>query len=118
MPAVNMGSACCVAAKDQTIPSRSGGESVRRNAVCSPSWNFRWDSWGRVAREIENPSFHTSRGVSRNASMEFKGSLSSERGHFSDGGSTLENSVTPTSLKSPVREYLARNHTTPSSGKF
>ncbi|XP_014498547.1 uncharacterized protein LOC106759737 [Vigna radiata var. radiata] len=110
-----MGSACCVAAKDQTIPSRSGGESVRRNAVCSPSWNFRWDSWGRVAREIENPSFHTSRGVSRNASMEFKGSLSSERGHFSDGGSTLENSVTPTSLKSPVREYLARNHTTPSS---
>ncbi|KAL9312954.1 hypothetical protein ACSQ67_018406 [Phaseolus vulgaris] len=83
MPAVIMGSACCIAAKDQTIPSRTGGESLRRNAGCPPSWSFRWDSWGRFAREIENPSFHTSHGLTRNASMEFKGSLSSERGHFS-----------------------------------
>jgi len=112
-----MGSACCVAAKDQTIPSRTGGESLRRNAGCSSSWSFRWDSWDRVARETENPSFHTSHGLTRNASMEFKGSLSSERGHFSDGGSTLENSVRSISLKSPVCDHLVRSQTIPSSGK-
>ncbi|CAJ1973278.1 unnamed protein product [Sphenostylis stenocarpa] len=113
--AIIMGSACCVAAKDQTIPSRTGGERLHRNAVCSPPWSFRWDSWGHVGREIENPSFQTSRGVSRNASMEFKGSLSSERGHFSDRVSNLENSVTPISLKSPVHDHLARSQMTPSS---
>uniref|UniRef100_A0A0R0K2Z3 RING-type domain-containing protein n=3 Tax=Glycine subgen. Soja TaxID=1462606 RepID=A0A0R0K2Z3_SOYBN len=114
---VIMGSACCVAAKDHTIPStsRTGGESLNRNAVCSPSWSFRWDSWGRVAGEIEDPSFHTSRRVSRNVSMELKGSLSSERGNLSDWGSTLDNSVTPLSLKSPVREHLVTSQMTPSS---
>lgn len=119
MSAVIMGSACCVAAKDHTIPStsRTGGESLNRNAVCSPTWSFQWDSWGRVAGEIEDPSFHTSRRVSRNVSMELKGSLSSERGNLSDWGSTLDNSVTPLSLKSPVREHLVTSQMTPSLGK-
>ncbi|RDY11958.1 hypothetical protein CR513_03308, partial [Mucuna pruriens] len=110
-----MGSACCVAAKDDSIPNRTGGENSRRNAVCSPSWSFQWDSWGRVAGEIENPSFRTSRRVSRNVSMELKGSLSSERGNLSDGGNTLENSVTPMSQKSLVREHLVTSQMTPSS---
>ncbi|XP_057731473.1 uncharacterized protein LOC130946663 [Arachis stenosperma] len=110
-----MGSACCVAAKDHTLSNRGAGESLHRNVVCSPSWSFRWDSWGHVAGEIEDPSFHTSRRVSRNISMELKGSLSSERGNLSDGGSTLENSVTPISQKSPVHERLVANQMTPSS---
>ncbi|XP_027355475.1 uncharacterized protein LOC113865245 [Abrus precatorius] len=108
-----MGSACCVAAKDHTIPNRAGGEGLHRNAVCSPSWSFRWDSWGRVAGEIEDPSSHASHRISRNVSMELK--LSSERGTLSDGGSTLENSVTPMSQKSPVREHLVTSLMTPSS---
>lgn len=107
-----MGSACCVAAKD-----RRDLESVHRDVVCSPSWSFRWDSRGRVTGEIENPSYHTSHVVSRNLSMEFKGSLSTERGNLSDGGSILDNSATPVSLKSPVDEALAANMMTPSSGK-
>ncbi|KAK7409954.1 hypothetical protein VNO78_00381 [Psophocarpus tetragonolobus] len=115
MSAAIMGSACCVAAKDHTIPSRTGGESSRRNAICSPPWSFRWDSWGRVAGEIEDPSFNTSRRVSRNVSMELKGSLSSERGNLSDGGSTLDNSVTPMSLKSPAHEHLVTSQMTPFS---
>ncbi|XP_061373977.1 uncharacterized protein LOC133316263 [Gastrolobium bilobum] len=110
-----MGSACCVAAKDHTLPNRTGGESLHRNVACSPSWSFRWDSWGRVTGEIENPSFNTSHRVSRNVSMELKGSLSSERGNLSDGGSTLEISVTPMSQKSPVHDQLVVNQMTPSS---
>ena len=112
-----MGSACCVAAKDRSLPERTGDESLHRDVVCSPSWSFQWDSSrGRVAGEIENPSYHTSDVVSRNVSMELKGSLSFERGNLSDGGSALENSVT-LSQKSPIDEALVANLMTPSSGK-
>ncbi|CAJ1972478.1 unnamed protein product [Sphenostylis stenocarpa] len=110
-----MGSACCVAAKDPNLPNRTGSESLRRDVVFSPSWSFQWDSRGRVAGEVENPSYHTSHVDSRNVSMELKGSLSSERGNLSDGGSIMENSVTPISLKSPVDEELVANLMTPSS---
>ncbi|KAK7310925.1 hypothetical protein RJT34_08726 [Clitoria ternatea] len=110
-----MGSACCVAAKDHTLPNRTGGQSLHRNAACSPSWSFRWDSWGRVAGEFEDPSFHTSHRVSRNVSMELKGSLGSERGCLSDGGSTAEISLTPIFHKSPVHEHLVTSQMTPSS---
>lgn len=112
-----MGSACCVAAKDVTLPNRTGGDSLHRNVACSPSWSFRWDSLHHVAGEIEDPSFHMSRGISRNVSWELKGSLSSERGNLSDGGSTLENSVTPIFRKSPVHQRLLANQMTSSSGK-
>jgi len=112
-----MGSACCVAAKDPNLPNRTRGESLRRDVVYSPSWSFQWDSRERVTGEIENPSYHTSHLDSRNVSMELKGSLSSERGNLSDGGSIMENSVTPISLKSPVDEALVANLMTPSSGK-
>lgn len=115
-----MGSACCVAAKDHTIPtrvipSRAGRENLHRNAACSPSWSFQWDSLGSAAGEIGDPSFHTSHRVSRNVNMDLKGSLSSDRGNLSDGGSTLENSVTPISQKSPVHEHLVTSQMTPSS---
>ncbi|CAJ2675639.1 unnamed protein product [Trifolium pratense] len=109
-----MGAACCVAAKDRSITNRTGGESLHRDVTRSPSWSFRWDSLGRVADEVQNPSYSTSHVFSRNTSMEFKGSLSSERGNLSDGGSMLDNSAT-ISLKSPVSEALAANIMTPSS---
>ncbi|KAK4274799.1 hypothetical protein QN277_017973 [Acacia crassicarpa] len=113
-----MGSACCVAAKDHTTPNRTGVESFHRNDVYSPSWSFQWDRRGRVAGETQNHLYHSSGGVSRNISMELKGSLSSERGNLSDGGSTVENSVTPISQKSPIHEThetLVANPMTPSS---
>ncbi|KAF5462062.1 hypothetical protein F2P56_018106 [Juglans regia] len=109
-----MGSACCVAARDQTIPHRAGGEALHRNPIDSPSWSFRWDR-GHVAGKIENPSYQVSHGISRNVSMELKGSLGSERGNLSDGGSLMENFGTPTSLKSPVHEGVDVNLMTPHS---
>ncbi|KAE9586156.1 hypothetical protein Lal_00009959 [Lupinus albus] len=109
-----MGAACCVPIKDHNLPNRIGGESLHRDVVFSPSWSFRWDSQGHVAGEIENTPDHVSRVVRRNDSMELKGSLSSERGNLSDEGSTLENSVTPISLKSPADEALVANLMTPS----
>ncbi|KAE9588365.1 hypothetical protein Lal_00003205 [Lupinus albus] len=110
-----MGAACCVAAKDHNLPTINEGQSLHRDVVCSPSWSFRWDSQGHVAGEIESTPYHVSRVVSRNVSMELKGSLSSGRGNLSDEGSTLENSVTPISHKSPVDEALVANLMTPSS---
>lgn len=97
-----MGSACCVAARERTHPNGTRGENLRRNVVYSPSWSFQWDNRGRVAGEIETPSYQVSNGISRNASMELKGPLGSERGNFSDMGSPLENFGSPISQKSTV----------------
>lgn len=115
-----MGSACCVAARDRTIPNRTGGETLHRNVTFSPSWSFRWDNRRRVAGEIEEPSYQVSNGANRNFSMEIKGRLGSGRGNLSDQGSPLEieNYGTTTSLKSPVLEEMGGNMMTPSSGKF
>ncbi|KAL5072058.1 hypothetical protein RYX36_022945 [Vicia faba] len=114
-----MGSTCCVAVKDRSnSTNRIERESLHRGVACSPSWSFRWDTRGRVAGEIQNPSYHSSHAVSRNVSMEFKGSLSSYRSNLSDGGSVLDNSATPVSLKSPVNEALAANIMTPSSASL
>ena len=115
-----MGSACCVAARDRTLPNRTGGEILHRNVTCSPSWSFRRDNRRRVAGEIEEPSYQVSNGGSRNVSMEIKGTLGSDRGNLSDQGSLLEieNYGTPTSQKSPVHEEMGGTMMTPSSGKF
>ncbi|XP_022761755.1 uncharacterized protein LOC111307774 [Durio zibethinus] len=103
-----MGSACCVAARDGTLPNRTGGETLHRNVTCSPSWSFRWDNRRRVAGEIEETPYQVSNGASRNVSMEIKGTLGSDRGNLSDQGSPLEieNHGTPTSQKSPVHEEM------------
>ncbi|KAE8057162.1 hypothetical protein FH972_013874 [Carpinus fangiana] len=110
-----MGSACCVAARDKTLSQGAVGETLHRNVIHSPSWSCRWDSRGRVAGEIENPSDHVSHGISGNYSMELKGSLGSERGNLSDVGSLMDNFGTPTSLKSPVHEGVDVNLMTPHS---
>ncbi|GLT41099.1 hypothetical protein SLA2020_151890 [Shorea laevis] len=109
-----MGSACCVAARERTIPSRTQSQPLHRNITCSPSWSFRWDNRRRVAGEIEEPSYQGSHGISRDVSMEMKGVLGSGRGNLSDQGSPLENSGTPTSEKSPAHEG-GRNLLTPHS---
>lgn len=110
-----MGSVCCVAARERNHPS-SRTEIVRRNAVYSPSWSFRWDNRGRVAGEIETPC-QLSHGISRNTSMELKGTLGSERGNISETGSPLENYGSPTSQKSPVHRGTT-THLLTSSGEI
>ncbi|KAJ0024228.1 hypothetical protein Pint_09015 [Pistacia integerrima] len=105
-----MGSACCVAARDGTLPCRTGTgtETSRRNITCSPTWSFRWDHQRRVAGEIEDSSYQVSHGVSTNTSREIKGLSGSERGNLSDGGN-LENSGTPISCKSLVHGERGAN---------
>lgn len=112
-----MGSACCVPARERTHPNRTGGENLRRNVIYSPSWSFRWDNRRRVAGEVETPSYQVSCAISRNASMELKGPLGSERGNFSDMGSPLENFGSPTSQKSPVHGGTVTHLMTSPSGK-
>ncbi|TQD72052.1 hypothetical protein C1H46_042410 [Malus baccata] len=103
-----IGSVCCVPAKKRTHPNRTEGETLCRNAIRSPSWNFQWDNRQRVSSEIGTP-YQVSRGISTNDSMELKGALSSERGNFSDLGSPLENFGTPISQKSPVHGGTGTN---------
>lgn len=112
-----MGSACCVAARDGTLPNRTRVETSRRNVICSPSWSFRRDNQRRVAGEVDESPYQVSRGVNRNLSGEIKGLFDSERGNHSDGGS-LEIVGTPSSLKSPVHEEMGANLMTMPSGRF
>ncbi|XVF73804.1 hypothetical protein PTKIN_Ptkin13bG0011100 [Pterospermum kingtungense] len=112
-----MGSACCVAARDRTLQSRTRGETLHRNVTCSPSLSFRWDNRRRVAGEIEEPSYQVSNGASRNFSMEIKVTLGSGSGNLSYQGSLLEfeNYGIPASQKSPFHEDMGGNMMTPPS---
>ncbi|KAJ6931416.1 hypothetical protein NC652_014807 [Populus alba x Populus x berolinensis] len=107
-----MGAACCVAARDNDFPTRTGCRALHGNAGCSPTLSFRWDNRRRVAGEIEDSSYQMSRGVSRDVSVEMKGTLGSDRGNLSDGLSPLGSFGTPISLKSPVHEGMGVNLTT------
>ncbi|KAL1112228.1 hypothetical protein V6Z11_D02G114000 [Gossypium hirsutum] len=112
-----MGSACCVAARERTLPKRTGVETLHRNTTCSPSWSFRWDSQRCVADEIEEPSYQVSNRASRNVSLERKGTLGCGRRNISDQRNALEieNYEIPTCQKFPIREDMGRNMMTPSS---
>lgn len=107
-----MGAACCVAARDNDFPTRTGCRALHGNARCSPTLSFRWDNRRRVAGEIEDSSYQMSRGVSRDVSVEMKGTLGSDRGNLSDGLSPPGSFGTPISLKSPVHEGMGVNLTT------
>jgi hypothetical protein len=112
-----MGAACCVAARDNDFPTGTGCRALHGNAGCSPTLSFRWDNRRRVAGEIEDSSYQMSRGVSRDVSVEMKGTFGSDRGNLSDGLSPLESFGTPISLKSPVHEGMGVNLTTQPSGR-
>ncbi|XP_022944232.1 uncharacterized protein LOC111448743 isoform X2 [Cucurbita moschata] len=92
-----MGSACCVAARENTIVSGSGSETLCRNMRYSPSWSFRWDNRGRVAGEETSINWFSD-GVSRN-------------------DSPLEHLRRRTWQKSPPPEGTTNNLRTPSSGQ-
>ncbi|XP_039050127.1 uncharacterized protein LOC120191222 [Hibiscus syriacus] len=112
-----MGSACCVAARERTLPKRTGGETLHGNLTCSPSWSFRWDNRRCVADEFEEPSYQMSSRVSRSVSMERREKLGSGRRKVSNQRSALEieNYETPTSQKLSIREDTGGNMMIPSS---
>ncbi|XP_059433691.1 uncharacterized protein LOC132179976 isoform X1 [Corylus avellana] len=107
-----MGSACCVAARDKTIPNGSSGEILHRNIRYSPTWSFRWDNRGRVAGEETSIGWFSD-GVSRNDRSEIKYEPSS-----AEEGSPLENFRRCTWQKSPISEGTAGHVRTPASGTF
>ncbi|KAL1351653.1 hypothetical protein HN51_015543 [Arachis hypogaea] len=104
-----MGSACCVAAKGRSVPERTGEKGLHRAGYSPKCGSGLNGNHVPITRENENPTCQNSHLTSRNVSMEFKGPLSSERGHSSDGGSTLENSATPISQKSPFDDTFVPN---------
>lgn len=85
-----MGSACCVAARDRTIPNGSNSETLHRNIRYSPSWSFRWDNRGRVAGEVETSVSWYSDGISRTDGLDTKSGMDIETAYISDGGGPLE----------------------------
>lgn len=113
-----MGSACCVAARNPTLPNRSRNGESHRQARYSPSWSFRWDNYRRVAGEIENPSCQSGERTNIDVRLELKDGIGSERGIISDGGSPLHNLGTPISQKSPSYEGVSTNYMSPSGNSF
>ncbi|XP_077244273.1 uncharacterized protein LOC143884534 [Tasmannia lanceolata] len=103
-----MGSACCVAARDKTIPSRAVIQSSSRNVRYSPSWSIQWDSRAHIEERLDNHVRFSVDNSGRHGS-EIKGGLEAETESFSDGGSPMENFRTPTWQKSPVCEGAAGN---------
>ncbi|XP_043708997.1 uncharacterized protein LOC122658155 [Telopea speciosissima] len=102
-----MGSACCVAARDKTLPDITDSEALHRNVRYSPSWSFSWENRGRVIGEVDNQINQFSHGSSGNVDVESKDQRDMEMGDVSDGGSPLEDFQTPTWQKFPVNEGTA-----------
>lgn len=98
-----MGAACCVAAKDRTVTSRSGSEVIQRNVRYSPSWSFRWDNRRRVAGE-EMSLNSLSDGVNRNDGFDIKSRTTVGSAYVSEEGSPLDSFRSYTWQKSPIRE--------------
>ncbi|XP_058091962.1 uncharacterized protein LOC131237916 [Magnolia sinica] len=96
-----MGSACCVAARDKTLPNRTSSQHSTRNIRYSPSWSFRWDARTHVEDSMDN-QVPFPRGNSQHAGFEIKGGLETETEALSDEGSPVENFQTPTWQKSLI----------------
>ncbi|KAB1207316.1 hypothetical protein CJ030_MR7G011637 [Morella rubra] len=104
-----MGSACCVAARDKTIPNVSSGEILHRNIRYSPSWSFRWDNRGRVAGEETSVGW-LSDGVSQNDRSESKYEPS-----YTGDASPLEHFRRCTWQKTQISEGTGGHVRTPAS---
>ncbi|XP_030471560.1 uncharacterized protein LOC115689588 [Syzygium oleosum] len=100
---VRMGSACCVAARDKTIPGGPSNEFFHRNIRHSPTWSFRWENRGRVAGEEASVGWFSD-GISQNNHLDVK----YESAYASEDGSSLDSSHRPPWPKSPFSEGTAR----------
>lgn len=116
-----MGSACCVPARDRTVPNRTGSgtgtETSCRNITCSPTLSFHCDRQRCLAGEIDDSPYHVSNGASTNTSREIEGLEGSERDNFSDGRN-LENFRMPISCKSLVHGERGANYIALPSGNL
>ncbi|KAL9245173.1 hypothetical protein vseg_018852 [Gypsophila vaccaria] len=108
-----MGSACCVAVRNTTLPAKSKNGETQRTGRYSPSWSCRWDNYRRVSGEIENSSRHFGESTSTDVRIEVKDGVDSDRGIISDGSSPLTNRGTTVSHKSPAYEGTNTNCTSP-----
>ncbi|KAK4741116.1 hypothetical protein SAY87_024704 [Trapa incisa] len=107
-----MGSACCVAARDETNPCVPSNELFNRNMRHSPTWSFRWENRGRVAGEEASIGW-LSDGISRNNGSDIK----CETAYASEDGSSLDSygMQKHMSPKSPLSEGTFRHARTPPS---
>ncbi|XP_068642534.1 uncharacterized protein [Aristolochia californica] len=53
-----MGSVCCVAARDRTLPNRTRVDALQRNIRYSPSWSVRWDSQAHIEDGFDSQTSH------------------------------------------------------------
>ncbi|XP_051137528.1 uncharacterized protein LOC127255798 isoform X2 [Andrographis paniculata] len=95
-----MGAACCVAAKDRTIVSRSPGETLQRHTRYSPTWSFRWDNRGRVAGEETSVNWLHDRGGG-NSHIEVKSGTTVDTAFASQESSPLNAPQSPAVSKLP-----------------
>ncbi|KAK9748995.1 hypothetical protein RND81_02G095400 [Saponaria officinalis] len=105
-----MGSACCVAVRNTTLPPKSKSGESQRTGRYSPSWSCRWDNYRRVSGEIENSSRHFGETTSTDVRLEMKDGVDSDKGIISDGSSPSENLVTAVSHKSPAYQGTDTNY--------
>ncbi|KAI4389938.1 hypothetical protein MLD38_002104 [Melastoma candidum] len=106
-----MGLACCIAAKDTTLPSQTSTEAIHRGVIYSPSWSFRWDNRRRVAGEIDDRP----EGNLGHPQVPTKEYFRQGRGYVSDGRSQVANMGTPISQRSPVHDVVGARSLTLSS---
>lgn len=108
-----MGSVCCVAARDKTIPSATSNEFFHRNMPRSPTWSL-WENRGRVAGEEASIGW-LSDGISYNNGSDIKCESTCE----SEGRSSLDSHSFQRQKwpKSPFSEGTIRHAITPRSGK-
>lgn len=86
---LEMGSACCVAARDRTITNRSNTDAIPRNIRYSPSWSVRWENRRRVAGEETSVSWFSD-GVGTNDRLDNKSPTTVGTAYASEEGSPLE----------------------------
>ncbi|KAK4746265.1 hypothetical protein SAY87_012577 [Trapa incisa] len=109
-----MGSACCIAAKDQGVPNLSPAGTLQRSILYSPSWSFRPDNRRRVAGETENISSEFSHGNNDSRNMQVRKPTRLAWRAISAGTNQVENFDPPISQRSPSHGVDA-NNMTPSS---
>ncbi|KAL2477133.1 RING/U-box superfamily protein [Forsythia ovata] len=98
-----MGSACCVAARDRTITSRTPSETLQRHARHSPSWSFLLDNRGRVAGE-ETTTNILLNGGGGDDHLDVKSATTVETAFASEEGSSLDSFRSLACRKSPVSD--------------
>lgn len=107
---VIMGAACCVAARERTLPTtRTAGGGLHRNIRYSPQYSFSW------AGEVGDSPNLLSHGNCGSGDLEIKDQIDVEREDTSDGGSPLQNFQRGAWQKSTIHDGAIGNSTTPAS---